>query len=121
MPTTSKTPTSPNNKPDWEDFYEERRHLPPGYWENVPRIRPSMPTPEPEKFIDMDFIKGSVKAIPQKATQPKVSDKRMEDDFICVFRERDLLRNQIHNHVVKNTPGVFNRFKRKIGNLFNHN
>jgi len=41
----------PEKKPDFEDFYEERRHLPPGFWEEMPRIRPSMPTPEPEKSL----------------------------------------------------------------------
>jgi len=41
----------PEKKPDFEDFYEERRHLPPGFWEEMPRIRPSMPTSEPEKSL----------------------------------------------------------------------
>ena len=50
-----------------------------------------------ERIIDMDFIKDRIKIIPAKATQPKVSDKPMEDNFICVFRERDLLANQV-NH-----------------------
>lgn len=54
----------------------------------------------------MDQIKYRPNLPPKKATQPKVSDKPIEDDFICVFRERDLLRNQMHRPPVKSNFGI---------------
>lgn len=49
----------------------------------------------------MDRIKCRPNLPPEKATQPKVSNKLMEDNFICVFRERDLLRNQVQHPPAK--------------------
>jgi len=69
----------------------------------------------------MDQIKCQSNLPSQKAIQPKVSDKPMENNFICVFRERDLLRNQVHRPPVKSTLGIFKRIKRKIGNLTRDN
>ena len=58
----------------------------------------------------MDQIKCRPKLPPKKATQPKASDKPIEDDFICVFRERDLLRNQVQHPPRKSNFGILLNF-----------
>ena len=55
----------------------------------------------------MDQIKCLTNLLPKKATQPKVSDKPIEDNFICVFRERDLLRNQVQHPPAKSNFGIW--------------
>lgn len=69
----------------------------------------------------MDQTKCRPNLPPPKATQTKMPDKVVKDDFICVFRERDLLRNQVHSSPDKSPLGIFNRIKRKIGNLTRDN
>lgn len=54
----------------------------------------------------MDQIKCRSKLPPKKAMQPEVSGKAMEGNFICVFRERDLLRNHVHSPPVKSSLGI---------------
>jgi hypothetical protein len=58
----------------------------------------------------MDQIKYVSSLPPQKAMQPKVSGKPMKDDFICVFRERDLLANQVHHPPEKRNFGILLNF-----------
>lgn len=68
----------------------------------------------------MDDKKGVVKGGPEKDAQTEVADKLMKDDFICIFRERDLLRNQVDRPLVERAPGVFGSIKRKVANLFHY-
>ncbi len=39
-------------------------------------------------------------------------------EVFCIFRERDLLRNQEHLALVKDTSGILSRIKRKLSSLF---
>lgn len=68
----------------------------------------------------MDSFKSSDQCIAKEPAQPKVTNHLMKNDFICIFRTRDLLANQEQIFPVKNTVSIFQRVKSKIGNLF-HN
>lgn len=56
----------------------------------------------------------------EEAVKPKMTDEFVKDRLVCIFRERDLLRNQVHCAVEKHGLGVGQRIKRKIGRLFHH-
>lgn len=68
----------------------------------------------------MDIGASIVEGRTEKSTQSKVADKLMENDYLCIFRERDLLRNQVHNPGLINSLGIIGRIKGKVRSLF-HN
>jgi hypothetical protein len=66
----------------------------------------------------MNQIKGRTNFASEEPIQPEVSNELMKDEFFCIFRERDLLRNQIHSPFVESTLGIVGRVKRKIRDWF---
>lgn len=66
----------------------------------------------------MDDKKRIIKGVTEEPAQPEAPQKPVKDNLICIFRERDLLRNQADRPLVESAPGIFGRIKRKIRSLF---
>ena len=62
----------------------------------------------------MNQVKGVVQGIAKESPQAKAPDHFVKDDFICIFRTRDLLANQEQIFPVQNTQSIIERIKRKL-------
>ncbi len=68
----------------------------------------------------MDIEKSIVEGQTEKTTQSEVADKSMEGDFVCIFRERDLLRNRVHSPDPISSIGIIERIRGKVRSLFDN-
>ena len=68
----------------------------------------------------MDIEKSIVEGRTEETAQSGGADKLMEDDFLCIFRERDLLRNQAHNPGPISSLGITGHIKGKVRGLFDN-